>query len=625
MEYFPAKVLHHIFTKLNDIGLLNVAITSVRFHRIAKIVFKEKYTNEYFLFNGEREKQREIYKELFSYFGRYADLKAIEVKRMRSVNEKHWTIQLLHQYTNQLEKLSFEDCSFTQLNEILSRNVNVEHLALRSVEISFDRGWISLPNYRNLKKLELSDLWISTETLTRTFQNNPSLESLTIRFTRQSTTIYCIANYLKQLKELNLLNATQEHWDESDEWLDMIADSLKHLKSLSLDIDNDYQILIERLGLVCKNIKHLGLTSRYEQRYSIGMVGAIRQFDTIESLSLTRSKYNNRIELIVEFLPNLRELQLSMDLPRSNAFLLELLRKCLSLERITMEFRTEAEPRFFVNLEFFDEIRKTMRKPNGKIEFKSGQQVIGFVTKQQIVWRNKLLYWIGYDPSQSTSNVNLLDLSKPLDASGGCQADKRNPFDHILEYLDLGSLYSMSTVNKQCKKLIDGYVDRHAKESGTFIMTDEFLHDDHFQTKLDVFAEHVENLALHSSRSNFNDYLLPIQSSFKNLHKLCIWSTDSFCWAYNGYFSHVRDLVLNVDLLESNDGMDPNHFDLITISEIYSNLETLEIKRKVYIPSTHGLKFHNLKTFTYRYVGETQNKILEKLFKNSNTKLIPIR
>lgn len=86
------------------------------------------------------------------------------------------------EYTNHLEKITLEDCSFdSKIEDISPQYMQVEHLILRSVKMSRDNRSILLPYYRNLKKLELIKMWIPSHMLTQTFQNNPSLESLTLR------------------------------------------------------------------------------------------------------------------------------------------------------------------------------------------------------------------------------------------------------------------------------------------------------------------------------------------------------------------------------------------------------------------------------------------------------------
>lgn len=58
------------------------------------------------------------------------------------------------------------------------------------------------------------------------------------------------------------------------------------------------------------------------------------------------------------------------------------------------------------------------------------------------------LDWIGYDHTNTSSSLNLLDLANQSD---GEQLPR--PFAKILGYLDVGSLYSLSTVSKRSKTI----------------------------------------------------------------------------------------------------------------------------------------------------------------------------
>src|ERR1044071_8929123 len=69
LEHFPIEILMRIFADVDDIGLLHLSITSCRFEKIAKIVFTERYANEYFTIDDESDERKEIYEEQFSRFG----------------------------------------------------------------------------------------------------------------------------------------------------------------------------------------------------------------------------------------------------------------------------------------------------------------------------------------------------------------------------------------------------------------------------------------------------------------------------------------------------------------------------------------------------------------------------
>lgn len=54
LESFPVEILEKIFIRIDDMGLLNLAKTSVRFEAIAQTVFAKRYANQYFI--GKRKK-----------------------------------------------------------------------------------------------------------------------------------------------------------------------------------------------------------------------------------------------------------------------------------------------------------------------------------------------------------------------------------------------------------------------------------------------------------------------------------------------------------------------------------------------------------------------------------------
>lgn len=118
-----------------------------------------------------------MYEELFGNFGRHANIKDIEAKGMKNISRLHCLPQLLGQDTNQLQKIQFENCAFNKIDDILVQHINVEHLVLRSVR---SNSSFVLPNYRNLKKMELKECGpdIFFENLTQIIRNNHELESL---------------------------------------------------------------------------------------------------------------------------------------------------------------------------------------------------------------------------------------------------------------------------------------------------------------------------------------------------------------------------------------------------------------------------------------------------------------
>lgn len=99
LEYFPEKVLLQIFSEVDDMGLLHLSDCSYRFEVIAKIAFKKRYATQYFVFDSDTKTERKMYCDLFERFGRYANMKAVEVKSIQNFDENHWITKFLIQYT----------------------------------------------------------------------------------------------------------------------------------------------------------------------------------------------------------------------------------------------------------------------------------------------------------------------------------------------------------------------------------------------------------------------------------------------------------------------------------------------------------------------------------------------
>lgn len=404
LEYFPEKVLMQIFTNSNDTDLLNLSDISCRFDGIAKFVFKRKYKNMNFVFDGDSRSKRKLYSELFTRFGSYAEIRAIEVKNFRNIDEHHWLSKLLHQHTKKIEKLTFDGCSFRRINRILSQHIYIKHLILRSVSWESD---LWLPKYRHLKKLEVSNPigTIRRQRIIETLQNNPSMESLVLIYCRDLISISSVAKYLWKLKELQLIS--DRTWTYSN--MDLITDSLKHLDTLKITIGSQDIELVRKLAVECKNLKQLELDYFIDHRQdsSDEIIMAATQFRTIESLELSHLKTYDSMKTLAEHLPNLshlRHLKLFMNTPQySNTFIPSLSQKSPTLKMITIAAWNERSffewPEFFLNAAIFKEIFETFRKPLQihRPELKQYQPDLGFATNKEITWCNEKSHWIVND------------------------------------------------------------------------------------------------------------------------------------------------------------------------------------------------------------------------------------
>lgn len=143
--------------------------------------------------------------------------------------------------------------------------------------------------------------------------------------------------------------------------------------------------------------------------------------------------------------------------------------------------------------------------------------------------------------------MNLLDLANKTGE------EQRNPFDLMLSYLDLGSLYSLSRAKKRSNQLVGSFMARHSQGQEIFTITDKFCSD---LKVLATFAEHIANLRLNVTHSDFIKHLHTLNNRYKNLNKLWI-GTFSFDWAfrwskrlsklfteYGPIFPQVRHLVI---------------------------------------------------------------------------------
>lgn len=174
-------------------------------------------------------------------------------------------------------------------------------------------------------------------------------------------------------------------------------DSLKHLESLTLskrvvDLFTDLVELLCRLGSRCDNIKRLELNQINGERDEI--YGSIKSFQRIQSLVLETFVLKcDQLASLVEPLPLLRNLQVrligsSADWPFVHMFPL----KCPSLEKLTIStvcFGIHFEA--FTILRFFDDFNDCTQTRNVEIQVESCDETIGKFTKDQIIWRNKLV------------------------------------------------------------------------------------------------------------------------------------------------------------------------------------------------------------------------------------------
>lgn len=615
LEYIPSEILHHIFMKVDDLDLLNLADASYRFECIAKTVVKERNAGKYFMFDQKTKKQRRKCVEFFDRIGCHAGINAIAAKNVKIRDANHWLPQLIQRHANQIGKLRLDTCEGE--HHILRHHTDFTHLTILNDCVSIEDE-LPLQNYRNLVKLELA-CYIDETPLELIIRENPSLESLILSNMCDTSDgiLMVIVKHLKHLKELSLTDHEFVYdWPGMEANMAVIVDSLKHLESFCFRLKNRHAQFIHQLGLKCTNLKRLELEYYYGGDGNFGrrIFEAIQHFQSVESLTLSQKNYSSKTESLVEHLINLRHLnlQLGQELPPLTAFIFSLLHRCPSLETITIDMYNSRIPSRFMSVEFFNEFNEIMQKPHGKIQFEYNGEIIGFVSKKEMVKNQKRLHWYQYDWSYNSSDIHLLDLAKP---STRGSVKERNPFECILGYLDLGSLCSLAAANEQSKQLVGNYVQQHAQQNGTFTLTDRFKSHGHFHfngSGLEAFAEYVVNMRLTLVRSSIPVYLDMVKKNFCNLKKLWIGSARN---ARNLVgFSQVRHLVV-----------ENNAIDLFECSQYFPNIETLEWKA-IDVPQKTAvdkrLQFCNLKKFSFKYNDEMQMGIIRELFKNTQTQLI---
>lgn len=419
LEYFPENILLQIFSEVDDQDLLHLSDCSHRFAGIAKIVFKMRYARKYFVFDGDTKTARKMYGDLFERFGRHANIKAVKIKSIRNMDANHWIAKLLIEYTEPLEKLAFVRCWFKGINEILSQHINITHLTIRlsawhdpfgiqNNPLDVPNYRLTLPDYRNLKQLEVSykrsRSLCDGNTILRTMRNNPGLEVLNLSLCNPIVPIDCIAENLKNLKGLNLIGSMEiSSWTTKN----MVVESLKQLESLGLTIYDERHInLVKRLSLNCKNLKHLELDHyRHEETISCAeIVAAAAQFQTVESLEFLLLRNQNAIQTLAEYLPNLhrlRRLKIFMDEPQdSDAIIATLLNASPTLKTITINTWDHAPYESLLNIVLNRAVSKVTMKAVWnppqllRDEFKQFQNEIGSVTSKTVTRRDGQIHWV---------------------------------------------------------------------------------------------------------------------------------------------------------------------------------------------------------------------------------------
>lgn len=635
LEHFPIEILMRIFLDIDDIGLLNLAITSYRFEEIAKIIFTERYADKYFIIDNESEQQQAIYVEVFSRFGK--GIKAIKVIGIRGIDKAHWMTEMLQTHTNCLQKLSFRDCTFKNAFAMLLQHMNITHLTIIGGSCEDDER-VRLPKYRNLRKLELRYFSrIMEQSLKWIFLHNPQLESLILRFCGHYFTLPKVMEFvhkhLKQLKEFNVL----DHFDfqadfPSNKCIEKFINAIGGLESLGFTIDEEVMNIFQRLSTKCgqyiKNLELYCISSYLDD----DTVEIARTFQNVETLSLVDifDHVEKPVIELIEKLPKLRHLSLSQVGIAKTNYMLTLLRKCENLEQLVLELSTGRTRRpddgatDFIqhfNANFHGKFLNAKRKVNVEIEFREYGCTVGRVTEDEILWRNKRVHWIGYNPMYSQSKLNLLDLADQVanDNAAPKKSPQKYPFNLILEHLDLTSLYALYKCNERSKRIIDEYVERHAQQHGQFIISDEF----HLNySGLEFFAKYVNNLGIKLFDHNTQHLQNLIDTHYIHLRKLC-FRTRYRIDPHKFIFPNVQHYIFYGT---GSSRCCIYHCNVTELAEACPHLKTLEFWTDVKLfavdDSNPQHSFSNLQTFKFKPYNESQVTFARILFEKNGTEIV---
>ncbi|XP_055313381.1 uncharacterized protein LOC129574870 [Sitodiplosis mosellana] len=513
LEHFPAEILLSIFNQTDDIDLASLGLISARFEPMVREVLTERYPDRFFLIKGESERQQNMYSKLLNLFGN--SIRAIEVNGIRHIDDDHWLVQLLNKQTSNVEKLCFTECSFQNVDLFLTQHIKITHLAFRGGSCEGEYR-IQLPKYRNLKSLELFKFChISKPSLEQVLLNNRQMERLILKlcehYFKLPDLMKLIYTYQTHLKELNISdNYDYRLCDSFTAYLvgtliEPFVNALKSLESFGVALYHECErSLVQSIGSNCKSIKHFELYYHNQRREIIELMCS---FNKVETLSLNNCYFQEYLPTIVENLPNLRHVIFLYNSHMehfSDDDLLEIIRNSSKhLKEIVIETKYYlAYDKTFhnKNLHFHREFIKAIPNPHFRLEFREKGEAIAVITKEEIIWRNKLLHWVGYKPINSYSDLRLLDLATIPKWSTG---KHKHPLNLIFNYLDLDSLYSFSMASEESKQLVDNYIQQRCKtphrkrakqrsrQRGKFFVTDEFRED---FNGLQMFGKSVKHL-----------------------------------------------------------------------------------------------------------------------------------
>lgn len=167
-----------------------------------------------------------------------------------------------------------------------------------------------------------------------------------------------------------------------------------------------------------------------------------------------------------------------------------------------------------------------------RIKFEEHSRIIGSITANGIVWRNKLIYWTDCDKNET--KIELLHLADhPVNSSNGLRiaeesnANESNILDRIFDYLDVTSLQKFAETSEKSKQLMKNYVEKHSKKHGTFTFIDEiypFKSSGNWYMFDDLqLTQHVTDLKVYAVYTYSKEHINNVIKIFKHLDKLSIY------------------------------------------------------------------------------------------------------
>lgn len=647
---FPNELLFSIFNVTDNIALVHLASLNSRYEPIAREVIEKRYVDKYFVIRGDSEQQREQYSAQISTFGDV--IRAVEVKNIREIDEHHWLPQLLQKLTPNIRKFSFRKCSFKNADGLFARQTELTHLTFRGGRCETGHR-IHLPEYHHLKALELTDFkFISKPSLDQILRNNQQMESLILRdcdtYYKLPEIMDLVHNHLNCLRELNLLDSYGfGNSPPSFSLMNAFSNSLEYLESFAMGTVRTETIdLLPLLSINCNRLKSFEFYL-YSGDLTNEVIRKICTLNKLETFSLIGCSDQNQIESIIERLPHLRSLKFSRMIRRSNSEICSILRKCNSLEKLTFESEDDEGWRYEesqddddyndgvnrdskFNVQFHNEFVQTIRNPRTRIELTERGKMIGYITKEEIVWRNIILHWIDYNPAKSQSSLHLLDLANiPKDT----KARHKQPLNLIFNYLDLNCLYAFSRVNKECKQLVHGYIFQRCKQlpksrakqrsiqRGKLLLTDEFGMN---LGAIRMFGRCISNLDVtyKSGYAHASDMSENIEKYCKNLTILCFRTYTTRDDPHNFIVPQVRHYLYYG---YENRKECRYECDLSEMARICPDLEILEFKTPMGFYSSSYKRNHSFRALNrIKFIPSDDSDVefVLNFFKNTDTKVI---